>query len=418
MTLNTQQPLSPRGITYLLTLVYFSGYLTRVNFASIIQEVVTDTGFEKSALSVIPVCLFITYAVGQIVNGRLGDKLDPRTLIFFGLSVSSLINLIFPFCAASIPVMCVLWGVNGFVQAMLWPPIIRIMVRAMSEREYTSNVVLLTMGSTGAKVLIFLLAPVVIIIGGWRTVFYVCAGFGVAVSVLFFLYRSRIPMQTAQTDERDTAKEQKHPLPRTVWMPLIFIFLAIILHGALRDGLDTWMPSYLVEVFDFGNSEAILSRVLLSIFALLAIMISKSIYRRFFQNEVACCALLFLVSTLGSLVLFLFFDRSAFLVIPLMMLVSGIQGGINLMLISYVPKRFRLYGGISTITGLLDAFAYVGSALSTYGVAALAERFGWSFTTGSWLVTSALGTLCVLVAMRPWHKFFKPANEAAVGEKC
>ena len=404
MKLNERAPLSPRGITYLLTLVYFSGYLTRVNFASIIQEVVTDTGFSKSALSVIPVCLFITYAVGQIVNGRLGDKLDPRTLIFCGLAVSSIVNLIFPFCAASLTAMRVLWAINGFVQAMLWPPIIRIMVRSMSEQEYTSNVVLLTMGSTAAKVLIFLLAPAVISLAGWRTVFYICAGFGIVVSALFFLYRARIVMEQPLVST-DPASEEKHPLPRAVWMPLFFIFLAIILHGALRDGLDTWMPSYLVEVFHFGNSEAILSRVLLSLFMLVSILASKWLYRRFFKNEVACCVTLFLVSTLGALLLFFFFDSSAALVIPLMMLVSGIQGGINLMLISYVPKRFRAYGGISTITGLLDAFAYAGSAISTYGVAALAESRGWEFTTGSWLLTSALGTLCVVIAMQPWKRF-------------
>ena len=87
------------------------------------------------------------------------------------------------------------------------------------------------------------------------------------------------------------------------------------------------------------------------------------------------------------------------------------------MLISYVPKRFRAYGGISTITGLLDAFAYVGSAISTYGVAALAENRGWEFTTGSWLLTSALGTLCVVIAMQPWKRFFTLSPKQADTER-
>lgn len=405
-----RRPLSPRGVTLLLSLVYFSGYLTRVNFASIIQEVVTDTGFSKSALSVIPVCLFITYALGQIVNGRLGDKLDPRLMILCGLSISSVINLIFPFCATSLVAMCVLWGVNGFVQAMLWPPIILIMVRSMSEGEYTSNVVLLTVGSTGAKVVIFLLAPVVIALGGWRTVFYICSGFGIAVSAFFFAMRGRIAMRDSEAPAAPEAV-QRHPLPRAVWLPLILIFVSIILHGALRDGLDTWMPSYLVEIFSFTNSAAILSRVLLSVFGVISILISKSIYRKFFRNEVACCTYLFLASALAAVILFLFFDANAILVILLMTLVSGIQGGINLMLISYVPKRFKSYGTVSTITGLLDAFAYVGSAASTYGVAVLAERMGWSFTVGSWAVIAILGTLTCLLAVKPWKRFYEHTPE-------
>ena len=403
-----RKPLSPKGLTWLLSAVYFSGYLTRINFASIIQEVVTATGFEKSALSVIPVCLFITYALGQVVNGWLGDKLDPRSMILCGLSVSALINLVFPFVSFSLPVMCVLWGINGFVQAMLWPPIIGIMVRSMSESEYTANVVWLTMGSTAAKVVIFLLAPVVISFGGWKSVFYICSGFGLVTALLFFLKRDRICLQDA---EKAAPAEQKLHLPRTAYLPLILIFLAIILHGALRDGLDTWMPSFLVDVFDFSNGEAIFSRVFLSVFMLIAIFGSKWLYRRFFKNEVACCAWLFAISTLGTLLLFLFFQTSAILVIVLMMLVSGIQGGINLMLISYVPKRFRALGGVSTITGLLDAFAYVGSAISTYGVAVIAEQKGWGFTTGTWLFISLGGMLCVLLAIRPWKHFFSTSSK-------
>lgn len=408
-----QKPLTPRALALLLSLVYFSGYLTRINFASIIQEVVTDTGFSKSALSIIPVCLFVTYAVGQIVNGRLGDKLDPRSLILCGLAVSSVINLIFPFCAASLLAMRVLWGINGFVQAMLWPPIIRIMVRSMSEAEYTSNVVLLTVGSTAAKVLIFLLAPTVIAFGGWRTVFYICSGFGIAVSVLFFFYRGRIAMLEDDVPVIPGPQAPRAPLPRTVWLPLCLIFVSIVLHGALRDGLDTWMPSYLVEIFSFTNRAAILSRVLLSVFAIVSILLAKSIYRRFFKNEVACCTYLFLVSAIGALLLLFFFDANAIVVILLMTLVSGLQGGINLMLISYVPKRFQSYGAVSTITGLLDAFAYAGSAISTYGVALLAEQKGWGFTVGSWAVIAVLGTVTCLVAALFWKKFYAAGKESA-----
>ena len=402
-----KKSLSAKQVTWLLTLVYFTGYLTRINFASIIQSVVTETGFSKSALSAIPVCLFVAYAVGQVVNGRLGDKIQPQSLILCGLGCSSIINIVFPFCSTSIPLMCVLWGINGFVQAMLWPPIIQIMVRSMSAREYNSNVALLTIGSTGAKVAIFLLAPLVISVGGWKSVLFICSGFGIATTVAFLLLKDRIVMQPLPVSEQPAEKKQGFRLPRASVMPILFIFLAIILHGMLRDGLDTWMPSYLVEVFQFSDSSAIFSRVFLAIFGVISIMLSKRIYTRFFKNEIACALWLFGVSTLAALVLFIGFNAGAVLTIVMMMLISGIQCGINLMLISYVPKRFRHYGGISTITGLLDAFAYVGSAASTYGVAVIAENLGWRFTTGTWLGISALGLICVLVAAKPWQRFYR-----------
>ncbi len=402
--------LSPKRLTLLLTVVYFTGYMTRINFASIIQAVVSDTGFSKSSLSAIPVCLFITYALGQVVNGRLGDRFHPQSLILCGLCSTTVINLLFPFCARSIVLMCVLWGINGFVQSMLWPPMVQIMVRAMSEDEYNANIPLLTVGSTGAKVAIFLLAPLVITLSGWKTVFYICSAFAALSTLLFFLLRNSIYLQELCPIATAEKKRGFH-LPRGSVFPVLFIFLAIILHGMLRDGLDTWMPSYLVEVFHFDDSTAILSRVFLAIFGLASILLTKSLYRRFFKNEVACCAWLFVISTLAALVLFFTYDKGAVLTIVLMMLISGIQCGINLTLISYVPKRFRYYGNISSITGLLDAFAYVGSAASTYGVAVIAENLGWQFTTGTWLVISALGLVCVILAARPWRRFCHVAEE-------
>ncbi len=399
--------LSPKKLTWLLTLVYFASYLTRINFAAIIQAIVADTGYSKSALSFIPVCLFITYAIGQVVNGRLGDKLNPQNLLFCGIFASSLINLVFPLCAGSIVLMSVLWGLNGFVQAMVWPPMIRILVSTMTDEEYNQNAANLTVGSTGGKITIFLLAPLLLSFMSWRGVFYVCAAIGIAVSMLFFFSRKSIVMKEIPTVNNEEEKKGGFHLPRASVLPTVLIFIAIIFHGALREGLDTWVPSYLVEVFRFDNQTAIFSRVFLSVFALVSILITRSIYRRFFENEVLCCALLFGVSGLATLLLFIFYGIGAIPTILAMMLVSGIQGGLNLLLIVYVPKRFCKYGNISTISGVLDAFAYLGAAASTWGVARVAENAGWRATIGVWLAFSAIGILCCLLAARPWKRFYR-----------
>ena len=67
-----RKPLSPSRVAILFGVVYCASYVTRINFAAVIQEVVTATGFERPQLAIIPVCLFVTYGVGQIINGYLG----------------------------------------------------------------------------------------------------------------------------------------------------------------------------------------------------------------------------------------------------------------------------------------------------------------------------------------------------------
>ena len=84
----------------------------------------------------------------------------------------------------------------------------------------------------------------------------------------------------------------------------------------------------------------------------------------------------------------------------------GCIHGVNLCLISFVPKRFKKYGNISTISGVINSFTYVGAALSTYGIALLIENAGWEFTILSWLIIALIGTLMVIIPFKPWKKFY------------
>ena len=81
-----------KRLAWLFAFVYFSSYVTRINFSAVIQEVITDTGFEKSALSVIIVCMSVTYGVGQVINGWIGDHIKPQNLIFIGLITATAIT--------------------------------------------------------------------------------------------------------------------------------------------------------------------------------------------------------------------------------------------------------------------------------------------------------------------------------------
>lgn len=407
--------LTARQIAVVFMLCYFCSYITRINFAAIIQEIVTDTGYAKSALSIIPVCLFITYGMGQIINGRIGDIFNPKLLILCGLGSAAVINLIFPFCAGSVPLMCVLWALNGFAQAMMWPPMMKIAVRTMNDKEFGSSMLIISWGSQLATVLIYMAAPLVIAyLGDWRSVFFICGTIGALISAVYFLAQRRIELPDELPPMTEQGPKRGFSFPRAALLPIVFIVAAIILHGMLRDSVTTWMPTYLAEVFSYSNEKSIFTTVVLALFSLATFYIATFLHNRFFHNEIVCAAFFLLLSGLAALVLFLFFDSAAPVAIITMMIITGSMHGVNLMLITYVPKRFRSYGNISTVSGALNACTYIGSASSTWGVAALVEHIGWQSTVGFWLGISALGLVCCLVAARPWKRFYQVADKTAV----
>ncbi|MBE6673147.1 MAG: MFS transporter, partial [Ruminococcaceae bacterium] len=52
-------------LALLFTLMYMVSYITRINYGAVISEMVKDTGYSKSMLSMALTGSFITYGVGQ-----------------------------------------------------------------------------------------------------------------------------------------------------------------------------------------------------------------------------------------------------------------------------------------------------------------------------------------------------------------
>ena len=75
------------------------------------------------------------------------------------------------------------------------------------------------------------------------------------------------------------------------------------------------------------------------------------------------------------------------------------------MLISRVPGHFAGRGNVSTVSGILNAATYVGSALSTYVFGAVAENTGWMAVVVLWGAAALGGTIFLLSGIRKWGSF-------------
>ena len=71
----------------LFMVTYMVSYLTRINYGAVLLDMVKSTGFTKDLLSLAVTGSFVTYGVGQIISGFIGDKIEPKKLIFIGLII-------------------------------------------------------------------------------------------------------------------------------------------------------------------------------------------------------------------------------------------------------------------------------------------------------------------------------------------
>ena len=401
-----------RAIAWMCTLVYFASYLTRNNFSVMMLNICNDMGSTKTALSVVVTGLTVMYGLGQIISGIIGDKIKPQYMLCAGLFLASACNIVMFFCS-SITVMTVVWCINGFAHSMLWPPIVRLMSTYLTDEEYGYAAVRVSWGSSFATILMYLALPQLLRVFSWRTLMLVCAMAGIGIMIAWMLVNPKLltePMLNSRAAASDKSKEaapMRIKPPRFVYFPIVLIMVGIILQGILRDGVTNWMPFYMSESFGIPESDAITSTVLLAIFSVISFSLFDLVHRKLFKNEVFCAAMIFALSIVSSVILYVFslFTDIAVASMLLMAIIVACMHGINLMLITVVPKRFVKSGKVSTYSGILNACTYIGAAISGYGFALIAEKFGWNITILTWVFVSAAGFAVCLAATPLWKRF-------------
>lgn len=148
----------------------------------------------------------------------------------------------------------------------------------------------------------------------------------------------------------------------------------------LREGITTWMPSFISESFHLSSAISILTGVILPLFTIFMYNLTGVIYEKAVPNAIRLSALLFLTASGAAWIMTCAMTSSAALSAVLAAVIVGSMHGISLMMTCMVPPWFARHGRVSFISGLLNAATYVGSAISNYSIAVFAEGFGWSRT--------------------------------------
>ena len=385
------------AVTAICATAYFVSYVTRTNLAAIMVAVV-ESGFapETTVALALSVCS-VTYGIGQIVNGYLSDRIRPQYVALFGFLLTIAMNLGVGFLQNA-RYLVLLWAVNGFAQSCMWPPLVAIMASRFCKKDYDRAVVWVSWGHALGNIAVYLLSPPVIRLWGYRYVFLLSGGLGIAMAAVWAVFFSRndAPRQTRKVT---SAPETREKMTAGVLVGMIIVLLAIVMQGALRDGVANWTPTMISQTLPVDTSTAIFSGVLLPVFHMICTKVISGIHSRWIKNELVCAAAVFAVGTAAALLLAFTMGRGVILSVVLLALLVGCMHAANYLLVCLMPVRFFRYGRVGLISGVMNAFAYIGSAISTYGIAVFSESFGWRYTVLLWAGIALVGgALCLLAA--------------------
>ena len=174
---------------------------------------------------------------------------------------------------------------------------------------------------------------------------------------------------------------------------MLILLFPIMVHGMLKDGVTTWVPTYISENFLTSPSFSVLITTLLPIFNLAGAYLARYIYQKCKNNETKAASVFFGLSALALFVLRICGHISIFLTVVLFALTTTSMMAINTLYVSIYPLLYEKQGRAATVSGFLNATAYMGTAISTFAIGILAEHTSWNITVAIWVFFTAAAFL-------------------------
>lgn len=400
---------------WLCWIAYFSTYIGRLNYSASLTGIILSEGFSKGQAGMIGTAFFFAYGAGQFVSGFLGDRLAPKKMVFTGLMVSGLCNLAMAGAKGS-GLMTAVWCVNGLFQAFIWSPMIRLMyeyykteTRMKACVSLNSSVPLGTMAAYG-------LTALVIWLSGWRTMFVLAGAALIGTSMFWITGMKRVERYAAESGKMaempsgetgGSAKAAVNWKSLLIQSGFLFLMMALFVQGALKDGVTTWVPTYISETYGLSAILAITSTMVIPVFNLLGVYLASFANLHWFRNEVRTAGAFFVVSAAAILVLRLASGRSMAVSFLMLALATTAMMAVNTMLIAVLPSYFGVIGRASSVSGLLNSSVYAGGAVSTYGIGALSVALGWNATIVIWFLMAAVSAVICFLTVRKWIAYRK-----------
>lgn len=397
---------------WLCWIVYFSTYLGRLNYSASLTEIIRAEGFDKGTAGLIGTAFFFSYGFGQLISGILGDKLKPHKMILVGVLGSGICNVAMGL-STNIWQMVAVWCMNGLLQSLIWSPIIKLFSDWIPKSRQKTFCININSSVPIGTFAAYGITAFIVWKFHWRTVFFFSSLCLAVIGLIWFIGSRKIEKEVEKNgvledviSVSNNLKQRSDSMGKLILASgMVFLCFGLMFQGILKDGVTTWIPTYIREEFNMESVVSIISTTIIPIFNLSGVYLASIVNKKIFRNEIATSASFFAICTVMLLLLRLYSGESVIIVLILFGVATTAMMAVNTMLVSMAPIYFAPYGKSSTASGILNSSAYVGGAVSTYGIGVLSETVGWNTTILVWTIIALAGMLVCIVGKTYWRKF-------------
>jgi OPA family glycerol-3-phosphate transporter-like MFS transporter len=390
---------------------YLFFYTGRQTFGFAIPGIQEELGVSKATLGWASAAMLWAYAIGQWINGNLGDKFGGRYMMSIGAVLSCALNWVVSF-GSSLTSLIVPWAANGYAQSMGWAPGSRVLSNWWGHNERGKAFGLYVFAAGMSSVLAFTTATLIIEFElGWRWIFRLPVLLLLLGGAAYFLMVRDRPEDLGfepldYGEEGDSATPargdlQTNEAAESSWdryrhalknRRFLIASLAIGFQSIARYGLLVWVPVHFLGE-DWKNSDAKWISIALPIGMALGAMTSGWMSDRLFHHNRSRVIILFMfLAAIASLAMF-FLPRDHPAGIAVLFLTGFFAYGPQSAFWALCPDLLG-HQRAGTGTGIMNTFAYAFAGLGE-------PLIGWMIETNenSALVFAAVAIACVASAL-------------------
>ena len=374
----------------LCSISYFAVYIAR-NILSAVTPQMVEQGISEAYIGSISSLYFVFYAVGQLINGVIGDKIRAKWMISFGLFGAGVTNLLFSHLIATPALATLVYALTGFFLSMIYGP----MTKVVSENTEPLHATRCSLGYTFASFFGSPTAGLLASFLAWQGVFaassavlFVMAAMGV---LCFTLFERRGVVRYGQYKPTKKGVGNIGVLLRR---QIVKFSLISILTGVVRTSVVFWLPTYISQFLGYSAKTSAKLFTAATLVISLTTFVAVFVYEKLGHNMDKTILLMFSCSAF-------FFAGTYFLRHPAVNLVCIVlaimasNGAASMLWSRYCPS-LRDTGMVSSATGFLDFLSYMAAAAANLIFANAVTSIGWKNLILVWLALMVLGVIISL----------------------
>jgi sugar phosphate permease len=391
---------------------YATYYMGRKGFSVAKRTLEHSLGLTRAELGLIDTAYLASYAIGQFVNGVLGDRIGARWLVGPGMLLSALACALFG-ASSGVAAFALLFVINGYAQSTGWPGTTRAMSEWTSAQNRGSVMGLWSTCYQIGGIAATALAGWLLARHGWRSAFYVPALVLALVGVAVLVWLRPGPGATrdapvaaadAVTPGGDAATSRSLLLSPELWSYGLSYFCIKL----IRYSLLFWLPYFLAQAMGYTDENAAYTSLAFELGGTVGVVVIGALSDRVRWSRAAVSA-----ACLVALGVALFVYKT----LLFQLAAGGTRELVNLAGLAVIGAALfapdsLLSGaaaqdiggmrGASTATGFVNGMGSVGAILQGYVTAEVSARYGWEALFTVFVALAALSVVALLPML--WRK--------------